>query len=42
LSKPLAIAVAGLGTVGAATLRLLDRHAGLIEQRCGRPIRART
>lgn len=38
MSKPLSIAVAGLGTVGGGTLHLLARHAGLIEQRCGRPI----
>ncbi|HLF58093.1 MAG TPA: homoserine dehydrogenase [Alphaproteobacteria bacterium] len=39
MSKPLSIAIAGLGTVGGGTLRLLERHAGLIEQRCGRPIK---
>ena len=39
MSAPLAIAVAGLGTVGGGTLRLLERHAGLIEQRCGRPMK---
>lgn len=38
MSKPLRIAVAGLGTVGAGTLHLLERHAGLIEQRCGRKV----
>jgi homoserine dehydrogenase len=38
LSDPINIAVAGLGTVGTGTLKLLERHAGLIEQRCGRRI----
>ena len=35
---PLKIAVAGLGTVGAGVLKLLDAQASLIEQRCGRRI----
>lgn len=39
MSKPLSVAVAGLGTVGGGTLRVLERHAGMIEQRCGRAIR---
>jgi homoserine dehydrogenase len=39
LSAPLDIAVAGLGTVGVGTLKLLREHAALIEQRCGRAIR---
>ncbi|MGY0833379.1 homoserine dehydrogenase [Azospirillum baldaniorum] len=34
----LKIAVAGLGTVGAGVLKLLERQADLIEQRCGRRI----
>ena len=38
MSKPLSIAIAGLGTVGGGTLNLLERHAGLIEQRCGRKV----
>ncbi len=38
MSKPLSIAIAGLGTVGGGTLHLLHRHAALIEQRCGRAI----
>ena len=37
--KPsLKIAVAGLGTVGAGTLQLLERQAGRLAQRAGRPI----
>jgi homoserine dehydrogenase len=35
----LRIAVAGLGTVGAGTLKLLADKAALLEARCGRPIR---
>lgn len=38
MSKALSIAVAGLGTVGAGTLRLLHEHADRIEQRCGRRV----
>ena len=38
MSAPLKIAVAGLGTVGAGVLTLLNRHAELIERRCGRRI----
>lgn len=34
--KPLKIAVAGLGTVGIGTLRLLSQHGDLLERRCGR------
>lgn len=35
-SKPFRVAVAGLGTVGAATVKLLQQQADLIEQRSGR------
>ncbi len=38
MSAPLRIAVAGLGTVGAGVLSLLQKHAGLIAERCGRPL----
>ena len=38
MSEPLRIAVAGLGTVGAGTCRLLARHAETLELRCGRPL----
>jgi homoserine dehydrogenase len=34
----LKVAVAGLGTVGAATVRLLAEQADLITARCGRPV----
>jgi homoserine dehydrogenase len=37
LSDAIRIAVAGLGTVGAGTVRLLQEHAELIAQRAGRP-----
>ena len=38
MKKALKVAVAGLGTVGAGTLRLLREQAGLIELRAGRPV----
>ncbi len=38
MDKSLKIAVAGLGTVGAGTLELLQTHAGDLERRCGGPI----
>jgi homoserine dehydrogenase len=36
VKSPLKIAIAGLGTVGAGTLQLLDRQADLLAQRAGR------
>ena len=38
MSKPLKVAIAGLGTVGVGTLSLLRQQADLITQRAGRPI----
>ena len=38
MTRPLRVAVAGLGTVGAATLKLLDRQAQLLADLCGRPL----
>jgi len=38
VKPPLKIALAGLGTVGAGTLRLLQKNADLIAGRCGRHI----
>src|SRR5919202_185046 len=38
MSKPLSIAVAGLGTVGAGVLRLLSGNAEIIAARAGRPV----
>jgi homoserine dehydrogenase len=37
-TQPLRIAIAGLGTVGAGVIRLLDTNAKLIAARAGRPI----
>ncbi|MCG8323949.1 MAG: homoserine dehydrogenase, partial [Thiotrichales bacterium] len=39
MSRELRIGVAGLGTVGAGVLRLLESHLELIAQRAGRPVR---
>jgi homoserine dehydrogenase len=38
VSTPLKIAVAGLGTVGAGTLKLLAANGAAIAAKCGRPI----
>ena len=38
MADPLRIALAGLGTVGAGVIKLLDANAGLISARAGRPI----
>ncbi len=38
MTSPLRIGIAGLGTVGAGTLRLLLEHRDILAQRCGRPI----
>jgi len=38
LDTPLRLGVAGLGTVGAALVRLVDRHGNDLAVRCGRPI----
>lgn len=38
MSKPLKIAVAGLGTAGAGLLKLLSENGPLLEKRCGRPL----
>jgi homoserine dehydrogenase len=38
MTTPLKIAVAGLGTVGAGTLKLLNDHADLLALRSGRPL----
>ena len=39
MTGELRIGVAGLGTVGAGVLRLLEAHSGLIAERAGRPLR---
>jgi homoserine dehydrogenase len=38
LSQPLKIAIAGLGTVGAGTLGILQQQSNLLAQRCGRAL----
>jgi homoserine dehydrogenase len=38
MAKPLNIAVAGLGTVGAGVVRLLAENARALERRCGRKL----
>ncbi len=38
MAEPLRIALAGLGTVGAGVIRLIQTNAELIERRAGRPI----
>ncbi|WP_245638414.1 homoserine dehydrogenase [Croceicoccus bisphenolivorans] len=37
--QPLRLALAGLGTVGAGVIRLIETNADLIERRCGRPLK---
>ncbi|MCY3877976.1 MAG: homoserine dehydrogenase [Rhodobacteraceae bacterium] len=39
MNKPLVIGVAGLGTVGAGVLQMLEDNADLVTGRAGRPIR---
>ena len=38
MAEPLRVALAGLGTVGAGVIRLLDTNGALIARRAGRPI----
>lgn len=38
MANPLKIAIAGLGTVGAGTVKLLAENADLLTRRCGRPL----
>ena len=38
MNPPLKIAIAGLGTVGAGVLKLLQRNGPLIAARCGRDL----
>ena len=38
MSEPLRIALAGLGTVGAGVIRLIEANAALIARRAGRPL----
>ncbi len=41
MTAPLGIAIAGLGTVGAGTARLLQTHADLLARRCSRRLELR-
>ncbi len=36
MSKPLRIGIAGLGTVGGGTLKILSEHGDMLASRCGR------
>ena len=38
MTNPLRIGIAGLGTVGAGVVRILQTHGDLIASRCGRPV----
>ncbi|WP_444668310.1 homoserine dehydrogenase [Cereibacter changlensis] len=38
MAAPLRLGLAGLGTVGIGVVRIVQRHAALIEARCGRPV----
>lgn len=37
-NAPLRIAIAGLGTVGCGTVKMMQQDATLLQQRCGRPL----
>ena len=39
MTTPLRLGIAGLGTVGTGVVRIVQRHADLLERRAGRPIR---
>jgi len=41
MSRPVSVAVAGLGTVGAGVVNVLRANADIIAARAGRPIAAR-
>ena len=38
MATPLKVGLAGLGTVGASVVRLIDRQRAALTLRCGRPI----
>ena len=38
MSPPLKLGLAGLGTVGASVVRLIERQSEALEARCGRAI----
>ena len=39
MTRPLRVGIAGLGTVGASVIRILDRQNEAVAKRCGRPVR---
>ena len=38
MSEPLRLGIAGLGTVGKGVVKIVQRHAALLEKRAGRPV----
>ena len=38
MATPLKVGLAGLGTVGASVVRLIEQQRVALAQRCGRPI----
>ncbi|NQU57432.1 MAG: homoserine dehydrogenase, partial [Rhodospirillales bacterium] len=38
MNTPLKVAIAGLGTIGGGTIRLLRENADLLKRRCGRDL----
>jgi homoserine dehydrogenase len=38
MAAPLKVGLAGLGTVGASVVRLIDQHRAVLADKCGRPI----
>ena len=38
MTTPLRVGIAGLGTVGASLVRLIDAKQSLLAERCGRPV----
>ncbi|WP_373635607.1 homoserine dehydrogenase [Yoonia sp. SS1-5] len=38
MTEPLRLGIAGLGTVGVGIVRIIQKHAALLEQRAGRPV----
>ena len=38
MASPLKVGIAGLGTVGASVVSLIDRQRDVLAIRCGRPI----
>ncbi|KPQ15795.1 MAG: homoserine dehydrogenase [Rhodobacteraceae bacterium HLUCCO18] len=38
MTDPIRLGIAGLGTVGAGVVKIVQRHGSLLERRCGRPV----